>query len=712
VTAAAANQALRWVRVRLCIIGGLLGVVLVVIGWRAFRLQVREAPRLRAMAEEQYLKEIEIGVHRGTILDRHGAVLAQSVEVDSIYANPRQIVDRREVAQQLARALALRPEDVLAKLQQRRYFSWIKRRVSRDEARAVQALRLPGLGATTEPRRFYPNQDLAGPLLGHAGVDGRGLDGIELALDPHLRGERRTVAGLRDALGRELFVSGTPDARTPAANDVVLTIDKFIQYAAERALAEGVAKQRAKAGTVIVLDPKTGQVLALAASPGLDPNRPGAARDAGARNRAVTDPYEPGSTMKIFSVVSALDAGVVKPTDTWHCENGRMKIGKYTIHDAHPHGVLTTAEVIQKSSNIGATKIARRLGKERLHEYLLNFGFGRPTGTGLPGERAGRVRRPERWGEIGLATVSFGQGITATPMQMLTALAAVGNGGMLQPPTVVLKVRDAAGRTVYAPAPQPRRVLRPETARTMVEMLKLVTKKGGTATQAAIPGFEVGGKTGTAQKVDPATGHYSRDKVIATFMGLVPADDPKLAIIVIIDEPGADHYGGLVSGPVFKRLAEEVLRYLGATANEALQAAPAEARGATEEAFGAGELVPEPEAPPAPDPAPAARAAAAEDGADLPAADDTDEANDLALAGAAESQPRPPAPVRYQAQPGEDDLTQVPDFGGMSVGQALRVAREAGLRIDVRGSGRGRAQSVLPGAAPRGTRIQVTFAPP
>jgi len=674
---------------------------------------VREAPKLRAMANEQYLKEIEIGVHRGTILDRHGAVLAQSVEVDSIYANPRAVTgDRREVARQLARALALRPEDVLAKLEQRRYFSWIKRRVSREEAQAVQSLGVPGLGVTTEPRRFYPLQDLAGPLLGHAGVDGRGLDGVELALDGHLRGERRTVAGLRDALGRELFVSGVPDARTPPANDVVLTIDKFIQYAAERALAEGLQKQRAKAGTVIVLDPKSGQVLALAASPGLDPNRPGAARDAGARNRAVTDPYEPGSTMKIFAVSAALDAGVVKPTDTWHCENGRMKIGKYTIHDAHPHGVLTTSEVIQKSSNIGATKISRRLGKERLHEYLLGFGFGRPTGIGLPGERAGRVRRPEQWGEIGLATVSFGQGITATPLQMVAGLAAIGNGGMLQPPTVVLKVRDAAGRTVYAPSPPPRRVLRPETARTMVEMLKLVTKKGGTATGAAIPGFEVGGKTGTAQKVDPATGHYSRDKVIATFMGLVPADDPKLAIIVIVDEPSGEHYGGLVSGPIFKRLAEEALRYLGATANEALQVAPAEARGVAEEAFGAAELVPEAESAPEP-PAPAPpEHAAADEATDLPAADDTDEANDLALAGGAESQPRPPTPVRYQAQAGEDDLTKVPDFGGMSVGQALRVAREAGLRLDIRGSGRGRSQSVLPGPAPRGTRILVTFAPP
>jgi cell division protein FtsI (penicillin-binding protein 3) len=664
------------------------------------------------MAEEQYLKEIEVGIHRGTILDRHGAVLAQSVEVDSVYANPRQVSgDVRELSRRLARDLSLRGEDLQAKLQQRKYFTWIKRRVSREEAQGVQALGVPGLGLTTEPRRFYPNQELAGPLIGHAGVDGRGLDGIELGLDQYLRGERRTVSGVRDALGRELFVTGMPDPRTSAANDVVLTIDKFIQYAAERALAEGMQKQRAKAGTVVVLDPKTGQILALASRPGLDPNRPGAARDAGARNRAVTDPYEPGSTMKVFSVSAALDAGVVKPTDTWHCENGRMKIGKYTIHDAHPHGVLSTAEVIQKSSNIGATKIARRLGKERLHEYLLNFGFGKPTGVGLPGERAGRVRRPERWGDIGLATISFGQGITATPLQMLSALAAVGNGGMLQPPTVVLKVRDAAGRTVYAPRPEPRRVMRPEAARAMVDMLKLATKKGGTATQAAVPGFEVGGKTGTAQKVDGATGHYSRDKVIASFMGLVPADDPKLAIMVIVDEPGADHYGGLVAGPIFKRLAEEALRYLGATANEALVAGTPEGRGPTEEAFGAAELVPERDAPAAPPP-PAPPAAAPEEAADLPAADDTDESNDMALSGAAESQPRPPAAARYEVAPGEEDLTKVPDFGGFSVGQALRVAREAGLRLDVRGSGRARSQSVLPGPAPRGARVQVTFAPP
>jgi cell division protein FtsI (penicillin-binding protein 3) len=705
----------RWVRVRLCVVGGVLGLLFVGTGVRAYRLQVREAPRLRAMAEEQYLKEVEVGTHRGTILDRHGAVLAQSVEVDSVYANPRVFDgDLRETARALGAALNVAPGDLLGKIESRRYFTWLKRRVTPEEARAVRELGLPAVGLTTEPRRFYPNQDLAGPVIGYAGIDGRGLEGIELALDRRLRGDRRSIAGLRDALGREVLTAGLPDTRPTSGHDVVLTIDKFIQFTAERALAETVEKFHAKAGTIIVLDPRTGDVLALANRPTLDPNRPAGAAKAGARNRAVTDPYEPGSTMKVFSVSAAIEAGVTRPSEVFHCENGRFRIGQYTIHDAHPQGALTVAEVLQKSSNIGAAKIARRLGKERLAEKLVDFGFGRPTGVGLPGERGGRIRPVARWGEIGLATVAFGQGITATPMQMLTGLAAIGNGGMLNAPRIVRSLTDASGRTVEVPRPAPRRVMKPEAAKAVVEMLKLVTRKGGTGTAAAIPGFEVAGKTGTAQKVDPATGHYSRDKLVASFMGLVPADDPKLAMMVVIDEPYGQHYGGLVAGPAFKRIAEEVLRYLGATANPDVTPPPADAGAAAEGSAGVAEVMPEREAEAAPAPA---AGAPADDGDDPPRP--ADDAEDLALeADAPASGPASaPGEVPEAAEPATDDAeeaevgTEVPDFTGMSMGAALTAARRAGLRLEVRGSGRAQLQSRRPGPAPRGAYVKVTFAP-
>ncbi|HEY3353855.1 MAG TPA: penicillin-binding transpeptidase domain-containing protein, partial [Polyangia bacterium] len=700
--AATARSPLRWVRVRMCLIGGVLGLLLVGTGYRAYKLQVREAPRLRAMAEEQYLKEIEVGVHRGAIFDRHGAVLAQSVEVDSVYANPRAFDgDLRESARALGAALGLAPGDVLARIQPRRYFTWLKRRVGPEEARAVRELGIPAVGLTTEPRRFYPNQELAGPVLGYAGVDGRGLEGIELALDKKLRGDRRTISGLKDALGREVLTTGLPDTTPTNGHDVVLTIDKFIQFSAERALAETLEKTHAKAGTVIVLDPRTGDVLALATRPTLDPNRPGASAKAGARNRAVTDPYEPGSTMKTFSVAAAIEAGVTRPNEVFHCENGRFRIGQYTIHDSHGHGPLTVAEVLQKSSNIGAAKIARRLGKERLDAKLREFGFGRPTGLGLPGERGGRIRPVARWGEIGLATISFGQGITATPIQMLSALASLGNGGMLNAPRIVRRITDGSGRVIEIPRPEPRRVMRAESAKAVVEMLKMVTRKGGTATAAAIPGFEVAGKTGTAQKVDPGTGRYSRDKMVASFMGLVPADDPKLAMMVIIDEPVGERYGGLVAGPAFKRIGEEVLRYLGATANPDLAPPPADAAAAAEGSAGVTEVMPEREAEPA---AAAAPAPSGEEGEaeDEPARPDEIEdpiAADVEAGEAPASAPGAAAAEAATAEPATDDAeeaesaTAVPDFTGMSMAEALQAARRAGLRLEVRGSGRARVQS-------------------
>src|SRR6185369_15888355 len=290
------------------------------------------------------------------------------------------------------------------------------------------------------------------------------------------------------------------------------------------------------------------------------PNDPQSAGDAGARNRAITDAFEPGSTMKTFTIAAALDAGAVKPEDRFDCLMGRMMVGKYSIHDTHPHGVLTVAEVFKLSSNIGATKIARKLGRDAFADALVRFGFGKPTGIGLPGERAGVVRPVEKWGDIGFANVSFGQGLTVTPLQMVTGVSAIAGGGIYRQPRIVARVVQADGSVETLPAAPERRVMAPAAARTMLSIMRGVTETGGTAKQAAIDGYTVGGKTGTAQKV--ANGHYDPTKWVSSFLGVVPIEDPRLAIIVVVDEPQGGHLGGVVAAPIFKEIAEEALRYL------------------------------------------------------------------------------------------------------------------------------------------------------
>ena len=318
------------------------------------------------MAEEQYLREIELPPRRGRILDRNGAELASTADVDSIYCNPRRFVDVPQASRQLARVLGLDARELEKRLGQRRYFAWVKRKVTPDEVSAVRALALPGVAFTREPRRFYPNRGLAATVMGTSGSDGRGLDGVELSFDAYLRGSGSSVQGVRDALGRELFVESASDTTSAAGSDVVLTLDRYLTFVTERAIADAAAQHHAKAVVAVVMDPQTGEVLAMASVPSFNPNDATGAAEAGARDRAITDTFEPGSTMKTFTIAAALDAGVVRPDDRFDCLMGKMNVGKYTIHDTHAHGILTVAEVFKFSSNIGATKIARRLGRERL----------------------------------------------------------------------------------------------------------------------------------------------------------------------------------------------------------------------------------------------------------------------------------------------------------------------------------------------------------
>jgi cell division protein FtsI (penicillin-binding protein 3) len=551
---------------------------------------------------------------------------------------------------------------------------------------------------TREPRRFYPNRSLAATVMGRSGADGNGLDGVELALDKQLRGTTSSVQGVRDALGRDIAVEGSVDGPSTSGNDAVLTIDRYLTFITERALAAGAAEHHAKGAVAIMMDPRTGEVLAMASVPTFNPNEPGTAADAEARNRAITDTYEPGSTMKTFTIASALDAGVVKPDDRFDCLMGRMMVGKYSIHDTHGHGVLTVAEVFKFSSNIGATKIARRLGRDAFADALGRFGFGHPTGIGLPGERGGVVRPVEKWGDIGFANISFGQGIAVTPLQMIAGVSAIAGGGVYRQPHIVARVVEPDG-TIDAPAVAPdHRVMSPHAARTMLEIMKGVVEKGGTAPQAAIDGYTVGGKTGTAQKV--ANGHYDASKWVSSFIGVVPIEDPRLAIIVVVDEPQGSHLGGVVAAPIFKEIAVDALRYLHVQpTSEPVANGKAGAHGVKETV------------------ALKASAAEADDAGgneapatDLPLDDDA-LGEDPALA---EKWDEVAGAEGGRSAEAKAAAIEIPDFTGMSLGQAIHAARRSGVELafddpEGRATGVALRQRPAPGAATRGVVCRVSF---
>jgi cell division protein FtsI (penicillin-binding protein 3) len=435
------------------------------------------------------------------------------------------------------------------------------------EAEAVERLRLKGVYTVQEGRRFYPHASLAAHMLGFVGVDSQGLEGIERRLDPVIRGQPRDVEADRDGRRQVIFTAGVPVPPAQGSR-VELTIDAGIQDVTERELAAGVAAARAAGGAAVVLDPSTGEVLALANVPAFDPNQPGRLGDQRwrdrVRNRAITDPYEPGSTFKAILAAAAIEERLVKPTDMFFCENGRYQIGRWRIHDSHRHGWLSFAEVIQYSSNIGATKVAERLGAERYYRYLRAFGFGARSGVELPGESPGIVRPVETWARVDLATLSFGQGVSVTPLQMAAAFAAIANGGLLVRPFLVRRVLTPDGDVVLANEPAVvRRVVSARTAGTVTALLRrVVEEKGGTGEKARLDDFPVAGKTGTAQKVNLHTGTYS-SKRIGSFVGFVPADRPRVVILVLIDEPGASSYGGVVAAPVFRAIAGTVLKRLG-----------------------------------------------------------------------------------------------------------------------------------------------------
>lgn len=551
----------KWLRLRVKLLGGIFVALLGVVFYRAFQLQIQDQKKLRDMAQDQYVREIEIPARRGDIFDRRGVPLAQSVEVDSIWIDPSMLPDLKRASKELARVLKLDPAELQARLSRAKRFAWVKRQVKPEEVSAVKALGLPGMGFTKEPRRFYPQRELAAHVIGLSGLDGHGLEGLELAFDDELSGENAKIAGYRDAKGRKLITQGASDPLEREGASVTLTIDRQAQYLAEKALSKAVEDAKATAGTAVVMDPRTGELLALANYPRFNPNATAGTSHDVIRNRAALDTFEPGSTFKAFVVAAALEEKAIKQDELFFCEKGNFSIGRHVIHDTHPHEWLTPKGVLQVSSNICAAKIAQKLGREGLVRYYTAFGFGEKAGLALPGEGRGVVPFPKA--EVALATESFGQGLTATAVQVAAAYAALANGGVRMRPYLVQRVVDPDGVVLLENKPTALgQVVSEKTAKSVISMLESVVEKEGTAPKARMADYRVAGKTGTAQKVDPVAGGYS-DKRVASFVGVVPAEAPRAVIFVVIDEPKTDVYGGLVAAPAFKEIAEGLMPYWG-----------------------------------------------------------------------------------------------------------------------------------------------------
>src|SRR5919106_1775379 len=541
-----------------------------VIAGRSFQLQVLQGERLMRLGERQHLKEWIVLPKRGALFDRAGEPLALSMESQSVYARPHRVHDPEKLSQSLAQILKMRAVDVKQKLTSDKPFVWIKRQVSSPEAEKIQALNPAGVGMFYEPNRHYPQGQLAGQLIGFVGRDSEGLEGLELKYNDYIRGEAGSSVTERDALGRRVLVQGVEKLRIPPGSDLHLTLNTSIQHIAEKELEAAVLKYRAKAGVAIVMEPFTGEVLALANYPAFDPNHYSKQSAEQRRNRAVTDSFEPGSTFKTILAAAALEEGVVGKEDLFYCEMGKYAYGGKIIHDTHAHGWLPFSRILQVSSNIGFTKVAEKLKKDRYFKYIEKFGFGQLSGIDVPGEVPGLLRKPEGWSAVDLATHAFGQGISTTPLQMVMSYAAIANGGFLMRPYVTRRVISPQGEVVLEIQPHVvRRVISEKTSKSLAAMLRGVTIEGGTGVMANVDGFEVAGKTGTAQKVDPVQGGYAAKKRVASFVGFVPANDPRLVALVLIDEPQVNVYGGVVAAPAFRNIAQAALRHLAVAPQQA-----------------------------------------------------------------------------------------------------------------------------------------------
>jgi cell division protein FtsI (penicillin-binding protein 3) len=659
------NDREKWARIRIIMLSCLFACCFLAVSARSFNLQIVQHDQLIKLAERQHHRTIPITPARGGIFDRSGAPLAVSLDMDSLYAEPKHITDPAGTAALLAPIIQMSQQELQRKLSSERSFTWLERQLPPQTTNKIKQLKLAGIGFVKESKRFYPNFEVAAHVLGFTGLDPEGLEGIERRYDSTIMGSTGYLMTERDALGRDVAIRNAVVRDALPGKNLILTLDKNIQYFTEKELAKAVQGSGAKGGMALVTDPTTGKILAMANYPTFNPNSFRQYPTIQLRNRCVSDSFEPGSTFKIFLMSAALEEKIIHPQNGINCENGRYSFGGRIIRDDHPHGRVTVAEVLKYSSNIGSAKIGLKLGDDRFYRYLKAFGFGDKSGIDLPGETSGGLRPVNRWYGTDLATISFGQGVSASSMQLVAAVSAVANGGLLMKPYLVERVTDNNGQELQHFEPQTvRRVISTQTAATISQMMEGVTQKGGTGTNASIEGFRVAGKTGTAQKVDPISKGYSATKRTASFVGFVPAEKPLLTILVVIDEPSSSPYGGVVAAPAFRDIAFNTLCYLKATGVGKACVLPQQAQ----------KILPSPQT------------------VSLPATqEDSNEGGSIDVAGAG---------------------TAMPDFRGMSMRRVLQVMDKRQLNIQLRGSGRVIEQHPQPGQTIRGTdEIWVRLAP-
>jgi cell division protein FtsI (penicillin-binding protein 3) len=657
----------KWIRIRIYLVAIFFIIGLGINLYRAYILQVVDRQKLNTYARSGYQAIVKLPPKRGTIYDRNGNELAVSLEAGSIYANPRLIEDKKLTAGHLALCLDESTSGILALLNKESPFVWIKRRVSSDKISQLKSMKLKGIGFTTETRRYYPGKDIAGQLLGFVGSDNQGLEGIEKYYETALKGPDETLIQLRDAVGRPFYMS-EPEGDGQDMRNITLTIDKAIQYKAQEALEAEIKATSAKGGQCLIMKPDTGEILAMAVAPSFNPNIFNEYKFSDWRNRIVADCFEPGSTIKSFLMATALENKVVTPETAFYCENGQYTIGGHTVHDTHKHGTLTVSDIVTLSSNIGAIKIGQKVGYERFYDQLKKLGFGEKTGIDLKGERDGTVRAPQAAMEIDKANAYFGHGMLVTSLQLATAMCTIANGGRLMKPYLVKEMTDQAGKIVAKNQPvEVRRVWSESTTRQAKIVLENVVSEKGTAQKAAISGYTVAGKTGTPQKINEENGTYSHEKHLSVFVGFVPATNPEMVILVMVDEPRGTGYGGLVAAPVFSQVGKWALNTMRINPD-----APIESPKIVKEAKAKN--------PEAPSKANVVRKAIVEEA-------DTQDA-DMAAA------------------------ELVPDFSGQTIRQVIQKGKALGLNVIVDGTGNAIAQYPQAGSPLSGiTFIKVTFKP-
>jgi cell division protein FtsI (penicillin-binding protein 3) len=632
------------------VLAGLFGLIVI----RLAVLLALDGSRLSSLARGEHSEQVTLTAPRGPIVDRHGAALALSAQAFSVYARPARLLRSSSAAERarLAQVLALDPKELTARLGRPSHFVWLARRIPRTQADQVEALGLEGVGVLSEYKRYYPESNLAAAVVGMAGADDQGLSGLELQYDRLMRGGPVELREDRDALGHAILDSPLALRDAAPGARLELTLDAQIQARAETELAAEVKQSGARRGIAVVLDPFTGEVMAMASVEG---------SGAGDRlhNPAVQDVFEPGSTIKGILAAIALEDRVVGAHQKVYCENGEWTVGGKPIHDHGRHQWLDLQEIVEVSSNIGAAKVALELGAARYYRGLRAFGFGSPTGIDLPGEASGIVRPARTWQQIDLANHGFGQGIAVTAIQLASAYAAIANGGVWMRPFVVKAAYGADGSPIFIHTPQALgRVISPTVAHSANVILRsVVNGDDGTGRRAAIDDFVVAGKTGTAQMINAATGAYYQNRLVASFVGFVPADNPRLVVLVVLEDVGHGHMGGLIAAPVFSEIAAGALTRLNVTSRRA--------------DFDSASLLP----------------------LSSPASDNW----------SAEDNPVAPQPDRVR------DVRSVPDFRGLSLRGALRMAAGRELNIQVEGSGYVIAQRPAAGQPLDGTPIRLTL---